>query len=737
MMTDSQRQVVSFVFAVLVFGSSVLGFVAIGADVARADIGQQGCLDDAGAFVLSPLLVTYSNWQDGCWKADTEAEIDAQMDLNQTYDEAIRVADVRANEERLIDSLLTTKQFAKTPVRDEAELVFAQEYVNGSTETESITAARNVVDSEYDERHKSLVGKYNRDVRNARDTYTQLDTEGAPELLHVYVDGTEVVPTDGNGVTFSVPTSLNDSANGTAYTVSGETVYVATVTVDGTAYTFENNISVTIEDPAGELSEVPLVGYDYETENPDAGAKNYQPPITPAEADVVVDDDGTGDYTTVRAALDAVSSDTVIYVKAGEYTGTGQYKHLNFPSIGNITIYGEGEATHIRTPYADRPTVYTNEATGQIRIEGVRLSGATDHQAVIKHYSGYELVMKDVTITGSVASNYNQFQSDGSPFTTTDVIAYDTTGGWQGPSDKILDVRYLPFTSELIAEQEADRTEILTAFGDSSSGYLSDVWAQLQTGVLTIQDILNYDQMFSQSFSEEDVGSLAYIDGQYMQAGMSSHASNYTVVVEAQTGSMVYANAQRSQSATVSTPIEYRGHIWTMNPPAGGTWEANTTYDTETLGSPVFVTYWKTTTQLDGEGNLVTSTEPATVAIEGEFRITELVAEDGSSVQTIDHSGTPSADPYDASTYADDIEQLNQRIADLKQQLEDFTDSSGTGDGEGDGSGPDACGIELPLFGCTGITSMNVSLIALAIITLGVAYVLGPALRGLGGLLNR
>jgi hypothetical protein len=222
-----------------------------------------------------------------------------------------------------------------------------------------------------------------------------------------------------------------------------------------------------------------------------------------------------------------------------------------------------------------------------------------------------------------------------------------------------------------------------------------------------------------------------------MQAGMSSHSGNYTVVVEAQTGSTVYANAQRSQSATVSTPIEYRGHIWTMNPPAGGTWEANTTYDTETLGSPVFVTYWKTTTQLDGEGNLVTSTEPATVAIEGEFRITELVAEDGSSVQTIDHSGTPSADPYDASTYADDIEQLNQRIADLKQQLEDFTDSSGTGDGEGDGSGPDACGIELPLFGCTGITSMNVSLIALAIITLGVAYVLGPALRGLGGLLNR
>mgnify|MGYP006270167769 CR=1 FL=1 len=703
MMTDAQRQVVSFVFAVLVVGSSVLGFVAVGADVVRADIGQQGCLDDAGAFIINPVLVTYSNWQDGCWKADTEAEIDAQMDLNQTYDEALRVADVRANEERLIDSLLTTKEFAKTPVRDEAELVFAQEYVNGSTETESITAARTVVDSEYDERHKSLVGKYNRDVRNARDTYTQLDTEGAPELLQVYVNGAEVVPTDGNGVTFSVPTSLNDSVNGTAYTISGETVYVATVTVDGTAYDYRDGLAVTIEDPAGENSEVPIVGTDITGE---VGDDAYSTDFNPANADYVIASDGSGDFTGFGWLDDTASnsgvSDSIIYVKDGSYIGTP----ANGVQESNVTFYME-----------DNVTVDTLQLAGS----NGAVWGGTFDTVVNDGDNAYHYV----TVTSNLSIKNNLHDSiylGDATVTGTGTNVYESESGG--------------FTDRMIAEQESDRTEILNAFGDSSSGYFSDVWAQLETGVLSIQDILTYEQMFGQSFSEEDVGSIAYIDGQYMQAGMSSHSGNYTVVVEAQTGSTVYANAQKSQAATVSEPVEYRGHLWTMNPPAGGAWEANTTYDTEVLGSPVFVTYWKTTTQMV-DGNLVTSTEPATVAIEGEFRITELVAEDGSSVQTIDHSGMPSADPYDASAYADDIEQLNQRIADLQQQLEDFTDSSGAGDGDGDGSGPDACGIELPLFGCTGVTNASVSLIALAVIALAGAYVLGPALRGLGGLLGK
>ena len=186
----------------------------------------------------------------------------------------------------------------------------------------------------------------------------------------------------------------------------------------------------------------------------------------------------------------------------------------------------------------------------------------------------------------------------------------------------------------------------------------------------------------------------------------------------------------------MSEPVEYRGHMWTMNPPAGGAWEANTTYDTEALGSPVYVTYYKTTTQVVN-GSVVTDTAPATVAIEGEFRVTELLNKDAESVSSIEHSGTPSADPYDPSVYADDIEQMNQRIGDLQQQLEDFTDSSGVSDGGDGGDDTDACGIELPLFGCTGVTNASVSLIAVAIIVLGGAYVLGPALRGLGGLLNR
>jgi len=653
---------------------------------------------------------------------DTETVLLEETSVNETYDEVLRVTEVRDNEERLIDSLLSTPEFAKNPVRDEAELTFAQEWMNGSTETEAITASTNVVHDAYDERVLSMLERENRDVRNARDTYAQAATYDAEEYVNVYVNGSELNTT--GGVTFSVPTSIDDAGNGTSVDVRGQSAYVATVTVDGTTYDYRDGLAVTMEDPAGEQSEVPIVGRDLGQEY---GANAYDPADdghSVSSADIIVAADGSGQYTSIAtAATNAVDGD-VIFVKSGEYAESS----IITPTA-NVTIVGDGADVTSTATYTFR---FEND--GGV-VKGVKVTSSSGD--VFNSYQSGTIVIEHVTLTAS--ADLFDFDPDDS-VTVSDSIAMQpaNVGESIDTENNLFRYQFDSFTSEMIAEQESDRTEILTAFGDSSGGYFSDVWAQLETGVLSITDILTYEQMFSQSFSEEDVGSIAFIDSQYMQAGMSSHASNYTVVVEAQTDATVYANAQKSQAATVSEPVEYRGHMWTMSPPAGGAWEANTTYDTEALGSPVYVTYYKTTTQVVN-GSVVTDTAPATVAIEGEFRVTELLDKNAESVSSIEHSGTPSADPYDPSVYADDIEQMNQRIGELQDQLEDYTDSSGVGGGDGGDGGDDtdACGIELPLFGCTGVTNASVSLIAVAIIVLGGAYVLGPALRGLGGLLNR
>lgn len=674
---------------------------------------------------------------------DTETVLLEETSVNETYDEVLRVTEVRDNEERLIDSLLSTPEFAKNPVRDEAELVFAQEWMNGSTETEAITASTNVVHGAYDERVLSILERENRDVRNARDTYAQAATYDAEEYVNVYVrSGGETVQLNTTGgVTFDVPTSIDDSANGTSVDVRGQSAYVATVTVDGTTYDYRDGLAVTMEDPAGEQSEVPIVGYDYLVDN-----DPIVPDYTEDEADLVVDVDVTDPASTsgvthndIDTAITDASEGDVIFLRDGTHSFNGERYSKGVTLIGesksgtiidatsDFSKYFELDGSTSDTPVMIRDLTFNGDGSSWLfgYFSG---SSAPEAPAYIQNieysgdsvFSGQYKNTVGVDVTLSTGDGYR----DGDGMTGEVTVV----GSYVG--------QYHSFTDEMIAEQESDRTEILTAFGDSSSGYFSDVWAQLETGVLSIQDILTYEQMFSQSFSEEDVGSIAFIDSQYMQAGMSSHASNYTVVVEAQTDATVYANAQKSQAATVSEPVEYRGHMWTMSPPAGGAWEANTTYDTEALGSPVYVTYYKTTTQVVN-GSVVTDTAPATVAIEGEFRVTELLNKDAESVSSIEHSGTPSADPYDPSVYADDIEQMNQRIGDLQQQLEDFTDSSGVSDGGDGGDDTDACGIELPLVGCTGVTNASVSLIAVAIIVLGGAYVLGPALRGLGGLLNR
>jgi hypothetical protein len=665
---------------------------------------------------------------------DTESDITVSdienKSTNETYNTALNVINVRDNEERLIDSLLNTPAYSKSPVRQESELKSAQYYVNtdpaNRTETEFIQVAKDVVLQEYnDVRLPSLDQKYNRDMGNSERVYSRLTEANSTSLMSVYVNGSEV-DTSG-GINFSVPDSLNDTANGTSVTFGGDSFQVATVTVNGMTYDYRDDLAITIEDPAGESPEVPTTGQDNSI---DRGAENYEPEISPSEADVVVAADGSGDYTTIMDGMDAAPDGGVVYVQKDTYTGpiNAQPSLSNFDIASNLTVVSNGATVEGHGVIVDGGHSLT--IRGFVILDDIEAGGSggntltAENMTVLANgtYAEQTVNVQDastVRISGSVMKTgpsgaYSVSTTNSDPLTISDSVAPDSSAS-EISFDNVDQYVFSSFTQDMVDTQQSDRDEILTAYGDSSDGYYSDVWSDLQTGEIGITDIVTYEQMFSESFSENDIGSRAWLDAQYMQAGMTGSVSS-TAEVTVDANSTVYADARQSQANNLDSAKTYEGHIWTSNAPANGTWEANTTYNTQDLGGKVFMTYY-TDTQYTENGSLVVETVSKTVAIEGTFTLDSITGENGTSLSSVDVADAPSADPYNASTYTEDVQNVNERINQNSEELKanDGGSTSNTGD----------CGIEI--FGvCSGISYFQVSLAGLVLIGIPILYLIRP-----------
>jgi hypothetical protein len=618
------------------------------------------------------------------------------LSTNETYSKALTVIDTRSNEERLIDSLLNTPQFSKEPVRQRAELNMAQYYVNTDSanvsEQEFVDTARDTISKTYNERQQSLALRYNRDARNAQNTYSRLVEANSSDIMNVYVNGSQVDTSGGIG--FSVPVDQNDTTNGTSVNVGGKSMQVATVTVNGTAYTYQDDLAVTVVDPAGTSPEVPVLGQDVAVSN-DAGASQYNPADdghSPSSADVVINDTHTwsDELSTSLSGweIDTSYNDMTIYV-SGSHDLQGEKVQIG---ASNVTlVFDDAEFTD-HSSFTARGSDTT--------VKGLQLSGSNFYLQTADTVTFDHVTMTDIS------------EAQGGTHIITDSIA-STTGGSFSETN-VHPYRFDSFTKQMIDTQQSDEDEILAAFGTTTSGYASDVFTELEAGTVGITDIVDYEQMFSQSFSEDDIGSRAWIDAQYAQAGMAGNTSS-TVSLTVASGSTVYANADKSQDTTLSASKTYDGHLWTNNPPASGTWESNKTYDTANLGGKVFVTYFAEEEKLVG-GEITVQTVPKTVAVEGEFTIDELIGKSGTSVDTVDHGGTANADPYNSSEYTDDITQVNQRLNDIESEIK----NSGSG-----GTTGDACGIEV--FGvCSGISYAQISIVGLVLIGIPVLYLIRP-----------
>jgi len=703
-------------------GSLVLGGAAIGGPVGAG----AGLIAGAGYFVGS-------NIADPCWQEDQTLSSDELETLtdNGTYETAVTVIDTRSNEERLIDSMLNTKEFSQMPVWTAAELEAGEAYLNGSDEPGFVNAGTTTIEDAYSQRKWDLSTRYNRDVRNAENTYNKLVEVNQSSLVHVYVNGSEV-DTSG-GITFSVPTSGNDTANGTAYSIGQErTVQIATVTVGNNTYDFREDLSITMEDPAGEFGEVPIVGYDYLVQN-----TPVVPDYTEAQATFIVDTSVSDPANTTgvthndidAAVTDAVEGD-IIYLRNGTHT-------MNTVQITKgLTIIGESQAgTTIShgTTYdrvfqidgspTDTPVEIRDVSVGltnSLYLFGYMSSGGAAerpfHLQNVKLTNGAIIngndkasLLVDVNVTSTAEYRYNNGGGG---------QVYTQVGAYYG--------QFHSFTSEMVSEQESDRQELLTEWGTTgqTDGYAHQVWNGLQTDTLSITDLVTYEEMFSNSFSAEDTDSIAFLDAQYLQANMVGHDLRSTAVVEVQAGSSVFADLRASGEVVLGSDKQYSGHMWTKNPPASGSWQTNTTYNTSELGGPVYVTYYQQVEKMTSDG-IVVETEPATIAVKGEFQLADIIDGNGTSVDSIDHGGTPRVDPYDPSGYGQTVERVNERNVEIVKTFED----SGTGP-------TPTCTDGYPIIGC--VDGLFASFVGI-LVAIAAAYILAPRVivAVIDGLLGR
>ncbi|MCU4801317.1 hypothetical protein OB920_13130 [Halobacteria archaeon HArc-gm2] len=741
--TNTKRQVITVlavIAMVLIAGVPIIGVVA-------GELGDEGCGDEFQAAAerninpddgfVGKVVGSYGasidsvvqNVIDPCW-AEQSGE-DPNKSINDTYQSALERYDVVEQKSRITDSIAVDAETSKQPVRESATSSMGTYYYNdtaNATEEGFLQAGTDSIDNDYRFREAGAVLNYNNDLRYVQNgVYEELAAENATEHLHVYVNGTEVTtPSNSADITFSVPDNESDTRNGSdgvAYTLANsDTLRAGTITVNGTAYTFEDNLAVTMTDPAGELQEVPIVGRDLGTEY---GSTAYTPEVSPSEADIVAATDGSGDYESIHTAMGAATDGQTIYVESGDYSAPGTFTETS----ANITVIAEPGAVYNSEQYsAIRPSA-------NLTIKGLTIDGPThvfDIQSassvVELDYVTVQNVSTGLVDTGNSVSGYTGTLNNTLLLSGTNKLGEFGSSAVEG--EEFHTRQFDSYTQNYIDQQLTDRAEILNAFGTTSEGFVSDLWARHQAGDVGPDYYGGWEKLAQDGLSEDDLGTRVWLDIQYDRMGYSSlNETRATTDVVVESGSTVYGNAQEGNAVTLSSDKTYSGHIWTKHPPASGEWSTNTTYSTDNLGGPLFVTYYGQETKIE-DGNLTTEVVSKTVAVTGTFSFDSITTQGGESITTASHDTDnyrASTDPYNASSVVDDMASQDDRMENYRDAAAENDDGSGGG-GAGDG-----CGISF--FGvCSGISSMQISLLGGFIVLIVAGYVFRPLLGTLQNL---
>jgi len=130
---------------------------------------------------------------------------------------------------------------------------------------------------------------------------------------------------------------------------------------------------------------------------------------------ITVDDDGTADYNTIQAAVDAASAGDTIYVYNGRY-------HENIIISKSLTLSGQDEANVIID--GDRSGNCIKLSSSDVVVNGFTITNASDY-GLYAIYS--DLNVENVTITDNTKSGINF--NYGKAFTIRNSIIDGNGGG--------------------------------------------------------------------------------------------------------------------------------------------------------------------------------------------------------------------------------------------------------------------------------------------------------------------
>ncbi len=269
-------------------------------------------------------------------------------------------------------------------------------------------------------------------------------------------------------------------------------------------------------------------------------------------------------------------------------------------------------------------------------------------------------------------------------------------------------------------EIESVDNDVISGLGDSSSGYLSDVFDAYENGEINITESLwSYDRV---RMAPDEMESTATQNLARERLGLGRSDSGASASVTIHKGAVV--NGQTLEENTTYDTAT----LWATSPPPNASWSADTTYSVSDVGGLAGLNYEATNSyQEDGSVKYEVVTRMANIE-SGEFTVNSLTTSDGESVTVIEHDDN---DPESTN-----VTDLNQQISDLSEAIELYRDQledddATIGPGAGGGGG---INIDLPGLGSIGLpfNSLAVNLGAIGMVAVAgvvVLFVAGPTGR--------
>ena len=121
---------------------------------------------------------------------------------------------------------------------------------------------------------------------------------------------------------------------------------------------------------------------------------------------IVVDWDGSGDYTLIQDGIDAASEGDTVLVMPGTYEGAGN-RALNFPAIDLVLMSSGGaRSVTIDCENADRGLFFNNPVTAACLVDGFTITNASASSAAGMYFFGCSPTIRNCILTRNVASNW-------------------------------------------------------------------------------------------------------------------------------------------------------------------------------------------------------------------------------------------------------------------------------------------------------------------------------------------